>query len=173
MDALATWRGFFCEILLTCKCCFRLLLPKPTRRNYPLIVAASEVVSVLMPMRIKDLSSFYKYPKLSHTNKPYAATSRYSLSLESCRRCPQADNFHFRAYIFRYASKEEEAKKNDSYAIQMDFRGFHIIEKGKMTNLTGFCIMTLAVLTSCLMTCSKLRLNLTYMHRLNHHWQHE
>lgn len=170
LGTLTTEKGLSYGVLIILEGYFRLLRPKLTRRNYPLLVSVPELVSALKSVITNGLDYSHQYPTPSLTYRQYAMTSRHNLSLESCRRCPKADNFHFWAYIPRYASKEKEAKENDNYVIQLNARSFHVIEKGKMTNLTGVCIMTLTVLTSRLMTYSKLRLYLTYMHSLNYHW---
>ena len=136
----------------------------------PFLVSVPELVSALKLVKDNGLDYSHQYPTAFLAYRQYAITSRHNLSLESCRRCPKADDFHFWAYIPRYASKEKEAKENYNYVIQLNARSFHVIEKGKMTNLTGVCVMALTVLTSRLMTYSKLRLYLTYMHSLNYHW---
>ena len=170
LGTLMTGKGLSYGILFILEGYFRLLGLKLTRRNYLLLVSVPELVSALKSVISNGLDYSHQYPIPSLTYKQYAITSRHNLSLESCRRCPKADDFHFWAYIPRYTSKEKEAKENDNYVIQLNARSFHVIEKGKMTNLTGVCVMTLTVLTSRLMTYSKLRLYLTYMHSLNYHW---
>lgn len=170
LGTLTTEKGLSYEGLFILESYFRLLGLKLTRHNYPFLVSVPELVSALKSVISNGLDYSHQYPTPSLTYKQYAITSRHNLSLESCRRCPKADDFHFWAYIPRYASKEKEAKENDNYVIQLNARSFHVIEKGKMTNLTGVCVMALTVLTSRLMTYSKLRLYLTYMHSLNYHW---
>lgn len=170
LGTLMTEKGLSYGVLIILEGYFRLLRPKLTRHNYPILMSVPELVPALKSVITNGLDYSHQYPIPSLTYRQYAITSRHNLSLESCRRCPKADNFHFWAYIPRYASKEKEAKENDNYVIQLNARSFHVIEKGKMTNLTGVCVMTLTVLTSRLMTYSKLRLYLTYMHSLNYHW---
>ena len=172
-DAMTQWQGFSDGRQLSHRCCCRMLKTKPNIRNYPYIVPASEVVSNVMSLNTNGLYAFCKHRKAMLTHHSYTKTSRYSLPLELWRRCPEADDFHFRAYTCRYADKEEETEEDDSYTIQLDVRSFHVVEKGKMTDCAVVTIVALTVLTGTLMTGSKFRFNLTYMHRLDNHWQRE
>lgn len=110
LGTLMTGKGLSYGILFILEGYFRLLGLKLTRRNYLLLVSVPELVSALKSVISNGLDYSHQYPIPSLTYKQYAITSRYNLSLESCRRCPKADNFHFWAYIPRYASKKKEAK---------------------------------------------------------------
>ena len=110
LGTLTTEKGLSYGGLIILEGCFRLLRPKLTRHNYPLLASVPELVSALKSVITNGLDYSHQYPTPSLTYRQYAMTSRHNLSLESCRRCPKADDFHFWAYIPRYASKEKEAK---------------------------------------------------------------
>ena len=110
LGTLTTEKGLSYGVLFILEGYFRLLRPKLTRHNYPLLVSVPELVSALKSVITNGLDYSHQYPTPSLTYRQYAMTSRHNLSLESCRRCPKADDFHFWAYIPRYASKEKEAK---------------------------------------------------------------
>lgn len=110
LGTLMTGKGLSYGILFILEGYFRLLGLKLTRRNYLLLVSVPELVSALKSVISNGLDCSHQYPTPSLTYRQYAMTSRHNLSLELCRRCPKADDFHFWAYIPRYASKEKEAK---------------------------------------------------------------